>query len=139
MGFLKCRKWAAGRTPDTFPPEKLVAEFEGAMTRSYGQIDNFNDEIRNWITDKLVDLKNIEPRQKRFSALADVIVPAPPSPRWDGYDQGYDQGYEQGMIADSGGGAMPLLDNAPGEGRLEDGSSAQPGIWAAIEGGDTDA
>merc|ERR1712228_934733 len=62
--FMKCRAFAAGRTPDTYPPEKLVAEFENAMTSSYTAIDNFSEELRHWLYEKIVDCENVNKRQK---------------------------------------------------------------------------
>eukprot|EP00929_Paragymnodinium_shiwhaense_P108848 TRINITY_DN75193_c0_g1_i1.p1 TRINITY_DN75193_c0_g1~~TRINITY_DN75193_c0_g1_i1.p1 ORF type:complete len:822 (+),score=181.25 TRINITY_DN75193_c0_g1_i1:127-2592(+) len=126
--FLKCRAWAATRTPDTYPPEKLVAEFEGAMTRSYGDIDLFNDEIRQWISEKMVDIQNIEPRQKRFQAMTQMIVPNPPTPRqWDSYQTGYGQydGYEQTE-------GEPLLADGPESNMGVLGDDGQPAIWPGV-------
>lgn len=99
--LMKCREHASQRTPDTYPPERLFAEFEGAMHRTYEQINGFENEVRGWLTEKIVDCSNMEPRQKKLDALALSLRPMETTPRSNEYDEDED-------------GLPPALDNAPG-------------------------
>jgi len=121
--FTKCRAFAAGRTPDTYPPEKLVAEFEGAMTRSYDNINSFNDELRGWLAEKNVDCANMEPRQKRLEHLCKVIQPI----EADCYDSARGFSTQDRWAGLSSGNAMF---------KLENGAAAETMLPVADDGGD---
>jgi len=87
-----CRK--GNRIHGGFPVDRLLDEFEGEMSIAYAQLDTIGEEMRNWLSERLVDCGNLEPRQRKLEALARNIKPA------EGEDESYIYGSPFGPESD---------------------------------------
>uniref|UniRef100_A0A7S4UIF7 Polycystin cation channel PKD1/PKD2 domain-containing protein n=1 Tax=Alexandrium monilatum TaxID=311494 RepID=A0A7S4UIF7_9DINO len=71
----KCAASIGGRLPDAFPADKLFFEFQNAMHGSYELLDAIGEELHAWLADRVVDLGNIEPRQRKLEDASVTIQP----------------------------------------------------------------
>lgn len=81
--LAKCAKSVRGRSQCP-SGEQLFFEFQNRMHSSYAQIDSTGEELHNWLGDRVVDLANIEPRQKQLAALSETIQPMQ---IWEGHEE----------------------------------------------------
>mmetsp|Transcript_60781 Transcript_60781/g.131833 ORF Transcript_60781/g.131833 Transcript_60781/m.131833 type:complete len:777 (-) Transcript_60781:22-2352(-) len=81
----KCMAFARESTPETYPPDRLLAELDGVMQQCYLSVDSLREELQERLSQKLVECSNLEPRQKKLDGLARNIQPAdstePPASR----------------------------------------------------------
>jgi hypothetical protein len=111
--FAKCFAYYASNPPNTYPVATLSHEFEGAMNRGYTRIDNFNDEICNWMDQQHADYQAMLERQGKIQRLSEDInevkFTPPPSYR---YQPQHDSTHEaQPALGDKPGDAVPALED----------------------------
>lgn len=75
--YDKALVYVQGYTPSTYPPKKLTKEFEVGMNSAYDRVDEFENEIREYLNDRLVEVHNLEPRQQKLEAVQKSIEFAP--------------------------------------------------------------
>jgi len=60
----------AGKRPEDFPTDVLFHEFEGHMRSMYDQLAATDEDLRTWLSERRVDVDQIEPRQRKLELLA---------------------------------------------------------------------
>jgi hypothetical protein len=72
----KCRQRTAGKRPHEFPMDQLFHEYEVTMQDSYKELSILGEEIKGWLSQRLVDCRNLEPHQRKLLGLVGDIRPA---------------------------------------------------------------
>jgi len=76
--LAKCRMSTQGILPRALPPDRMNDDFTASMEQSYAQLDAMGEELRTWLGERLIDIGNLEPRQKKLEHLSKTIEPAEP-------------------------------------------------------------
>lgn len=74
----KCKSTTTVNPQDEMPVMRLFAEFEGAMKSSCTLLDIAGEELKNWVSERKIDMQNMEPRQRKLEILSHEIEKAEP-------------------------------------------------------------
>lgn len=74
----KCKSTTTVNPQDEMPVMRLFAEFEGAMKTSCTLLDIAGEELKNWVSERKIDMQNMEPRQRKLEILSREIEKAEP-------------------------------------------------------------
>lgn len=77
----KCESVVGGRRPNEFPADMVYFEFNDKMKAVYHTMSGTDDDLRIWLSERRVDCEELEPRQRKFEALA--LSDIQPRPRED--------------------------------------------------------